>query len=95
MITLGGAATIFVILALFVFIFIEVYPLFKGAKVTKHGTFPLHGEAVSIGVDEHQEMAYVIYNNGSIEFIALKNGEVLKSFTIGGLKSPSKYCRVR
>ena len=88
-ITLGGAATIFVILALFVFIFIEVYPLFKGAKVTKHGTFPLRGEAVSIGVDEHQEMAYVIYNNGSIEFIALTNGEVLKSATIGGLKNPS------
>ena len=88
-ITLGGAATIFVILALFVFIFIEVYPLFKGAKVTKHGTFPLRGEAVSIGVDEHQEMAYVIYNNGSIEFIALTNGEVLKSSTIGGLKTPS------
>ncbi len=89
-ITLGGAATIFVILALFVFIFIEVYPLFKGAKVTKHGSFPLRGEAVSIGVDEHQEMAYVIYNNGSIEFIALTNGEVLKSSTIEGLKSPSK-----
>ena len=34
-------------------------------------------------------MAYVIYNNGSIEFIALKNGEVLKSSTIGGLKNPS------
>jgi len=88
-ITLGGAATIFVILALFVFIFLEVYPLLKGAKVLKENTYLLRDNVVSAGVDEYQEVAYVIYKNGDVEFISLSNGEVLKRYTIAGIKDSS------
>src|SRR3990167_9217878 len=88
-ITLGGAATIFVILALFVFIFLEVYPLLKGAKVLKENTYLLRDNAVSAGVDEYQEVAYVMYKDGDIEFISLSNGEVLKRYTIAGIKDSS------
>ncbi len=84
-ITLGGAATVFVVLALFFFIFLEVYPLFTGTKVSKENTYTLHGNAVSIGVDEHQDVAYAIYNDGTIEFISLTDGEVFKKYQIAGL----------
>lgn len=84
-ITLGGAATIFVILALFVFIFLEVYPLLKGAKVLKENTYSLHDTVVSIGVDEYQEVAYVIYKGGNVEIVALSNGKVMKKYDIAGL----------
>lgn len=88
-IKLGGAATIFVILALFVFIFLEVYPLLKGAKVLKENTYSLRDTVVSAGVDEYREVAYVIYKNGTVEFISLSKGEVLKRYNIAGIKDSS------
>ncbi|MDE2215869.1 MAG: ABC transporter permease subunit [Planctomycetota bacterium] len=84
-ITFGGAATVFIILVFFVFIFLEVYPLLKGAKVVKENALPLHGKAVSIGVDERQEIAYSVYKDGDIEFISLSNGHAFKRHHITGL----------
>lgn len=88
-ITLGGAATVFVVLVLFFFIFLEVYPLLKGAKVSKENTYALHGKAVSIGVDDHQEVAFAMYNDGSIEFVSLSDGEILKRYDIASLNGSS------
>lgn len=88
-ITLGGAATVFVILALFFFIFLEVYPLLQGARVTDENTYTLEGKVVSIGVDNHQEVAYAVYSDGVIEFISLSNGEIVKKHRIAGLRASS------
>lgn len=88
-ITLGGAATVFVVLALFFFIFLEVYPLLQGAKATMENTYALHGNAVSIGVDDHQEVAFALYNDGNVEFVSLSDGEVLKKYQIAGLNGSS------
>lgn len=88
-ITLGGATTVFVVLALFFFVFLEVYPLLQGAKITKENTYTLHGKAVSIGVDDHQEVAFAVYNDGNIAFISLLDGEVFKKYTIAGLSGSS------
>ncbi|HHT9136025.1 MAG TPA: ABC transporter permease subunit [Candidatus Wunengus sp. YC60] len=84
-ITFGGAATVFVVLALFLFIFLEVYPLLKGAKVSKENTYSLQGKAVAIGVDEHQGVAYAVYQDGKVEFVSLSDGKVFKNYTITGL----------
>lgn len=88
-ITLGGAATVFVILALFFFIFLEVYPLLQGARIIKENTYALHGKVISIGVDDHQEVAYTIYIDGNIEFISLSDGQVFKKHQIAGLNDSS------
>lgn len=88
-IKLGGAATVLVILALFFFIFLEVYPLLQGARVTKENTYTLHGKAVSIGVDDHQEITYAIYSDGKIEFISLLDGEIFKKYQMAGLNGSS------
>ncbi|TVM00694.1 MAG: ABC transporter permease [Candidatus Brocadia sp. WS118] len=78
----GGAVTVLVILALFVFIFLEVYPLLQGAMVTKEDAYSVHGTVMSVGVDDHQEVAYVMYNNGTVEFISLHDGVILKRYHV-------------
>jgi phosphate transport system permease protein len=85
-ITFGGAAVIFVILALFVFIFLEVFPLLKGAKVLKESTYSLSENAVTVGVDEYQEIAYAVYDDGMVDFISLLDGKLIKRHIIEGIK---------
>ncbi len=85
MITCSGVATIFVILALFVFIFMEVLPLLKGAKVVKENTFAIRKAAVCIGADEHLEIAYVVYNNGKIGFLSLRDGSIIRKHDLPGI----------
>ncbi|GAX59980.1 phosphate ABC transporter permease [Candidatus Scalindua japonica] len=88
-ITLGGAVVIIVILALFIFIFLEVFPLLKGANVLKENTFSLRDKPVSVGLDEYQEIAYAIYEDGNIDFISLSDGKLIKEHSIKGIERSS------
>ena len=81
-ITLGGATVILVILTLFVFIFLEVFPLLKGASVVGTSTCSLSGKAVSVGIDEYQEIAYAVYEDGNIDFISISDGKPIKRHSI-------------
>lgn len=81
-ITLGGAVVIFVILALFIFIFLEVFPLLKGVRVTEESTCSLSGNTVLIGLDEYQEIAYALYEDGNVDFISLSDGKLIKKHVI-------------
>jgi len=84
-ITLGGAAVIFVIMALFIFIFLEVFPLLKGASVLEENTCSLSGKAISVGIDEYQEIAYAVYKDGNVDFISLSDGKLIKRHGIKGI----------
>ena len=77
-ITFGGATVILVILTLFVFIFLEVSPLLKGASVVGESTCSLSGNTVLVGIDEYQEIAYAIYEDGNVDFISLSDGKQIK-----------------
>lgn len=85
----GGASVIFIIFILFLFIFLEVYPLFKGATVVKEDTYSLRGNTIIAGADEHQEIAYAVYTDGKAEFISLPDGKTLKEYTLTGLNNLS------
>ncbi|MEK6621738.1 MAG: hypothetical protein AABZ13_04590, partial [Planctomycetota bacterium] len=84
-IKLGGAAVIVVILALFIFIFLEVYPLLKDARVIDKKTFLLSESVISLKTDEQQEIACVLYKKGILEFISLADGAVIKKHPLSGL----------
>jgi phosphate transport system permease protein len=84
-IKLGGAAVIVVILALFIFIFLEVYPLLKDARVIDKKTFLLSESVISLKTDEQQEIACVLYKKGLVEFISLADGAVIKKHPLSGL----------
>jgi phosphate transport system permease protein len=84
-ITFGGATVILVILTLFVFIFLEVFPLLKGARVLEENASLLSAKAVSVGIDEYQEIAYAVYEDGNIDFISLSDGKPIKRHAIKGV----------
>ena len=84
-ITLGGYAVILSILGIFVFLILEVAPLFfvpTGAQSGRLAAGPLPLElpqAALIGVDEHQEVAYLVKaghagSAGPIAFFSLPSG---------------------
>ena len=81
-IKLGGVIVVIVILAIFVFIFLEVYPLLKDAEVLEENSYSLSGVPVSLGVDEHQEIAYAVYEEGRVDFISLIDKKLLKSYSL-------------
>ncbi len=88
-ITIGGATVILVILTLFIFIFMEVFPLLKGTSVVEERTCLLNGNAVFVGIDEYQEIAYSIYENGNIDFISLSNSKTIKRHSIREINGSS------
>ncbi len=82
-ISFGGVAVIIVILTLFIFIFMEVLPLLRGARVLHESTCSLSsGKVVSIGIDEYQEIAYAVYDDGNVDFISLPSGKLIKKHSI-------------
>ena len=46
----------------------------RALRVTKENTYALQGKAVAIGVDDHQEITYAIYQDGNVEFVSLLDG---------------------
>ncbi|MBV6340150.1 ABC transporter permease subunit [Candidatus Magnetobacterium casense] len=78
-ITLGGVAVIFSIIAIMFFIIYEVYPLWKSPKSELTGRIDhTSGHVLATGVEEYREVAYVITGKASVDFISLKGGNVLK-----------------
>ena len=84
-ITLGGYAVILSILAIFIFLIMEVVPLFAGAKGHPTGRFaagPLpHSfpQPALVGVGEHTDVAYVVKAGtaGQVSFFQLPDGRPL------------------
>ena len=80
---IGGIATIISILGIFVYLLIEVAPLFIAPEGKQEASFPLkepikeivplNQQPLAIGVDEYQEVAYVIHR-GQVNFYQLPSG---------------------
>ncbi len=85
-ITAGGLATIFAIFGIFVYLFIEVAPLFHASSVENLGAEPIRTDgalsetapqSIVAGADEYLEIAYVVKTDG-IEFRRLPSGDPLE-----------------
>ena len=103
-ITFGGIAIILSILAILVFISLEVYPLWKGAKAELSGRFDLNKSLgfvsltpnnptpisdfpiLALGIDEYQEVGFVITKTGVVDFISLKDGNTIKEISLNKIK---------
>ena len=80
-ITLGGWATIFSIFGIFVYLFVEVAPLFYDASWTESTSVNVNAldEArpqlrnVAVGIDEYMEVGYVL-RRGNVAFHAFPDG---------------------
>ena len=75
----GGIATILSIMGIFVYLAIEVIPLFVSPTETAQNKFPLPVESSvvpqvrNVGIDEYQEVAYVIEGE-QVKFFSLPEG---------------------
>lgn len=74
-IKIGGIGVIAVICAIFVFIFIQIWPLFGGATVEKNRSLPLgEREIVAMGIDEWAELPMFVGQDGQPHFLDIKEG---------------------
>jgi len=87
LVTLGGVAIIFSILAIFVVIAVEVYPLLKKPTATLVGTVAARPDStpLAVGVDEYREIVYLVTGAG-VQFVSVKDGASLAPSPLGGLK---------
>jgi phosphate transport system permease protein len=88
LVVLGGVVIIASILAIFLVIAAEVYPLFKPARaellaVGAATAGPAPG--TSAGVDEYREVAYLVTERGVLEFLPLVGESRLPSVAVPGL----------
>ncbi|TAL08863.1 MAG: ABC transporter permease subunit [Nitrospirae bacterium] len=92
-ISLGGYAVILSILGIFVFLVMEVAPLFFAPTGQRTGQFlagPLLQslpQATLVGVEEHQEVAYLLKagDTGHVSFFSLPSGKPLETETPAAL----------
>ena len=85
----GGIAVIIAITGILAFIVVEAYPLFSGADgkeeaVIKEGRY---GLPVLTGIDEYQEIAYIVTDSASVDFIRLQSKSLVKKFIFTELKN--------
>ena len=82
-IQLGGIAVILSILAIFVFLIMEVAPLFIKSTAKQTATYPTASlprglpQSAIVGMDEHQEIAYSLRTDGLV-FISLPAGRPMQ-----------------
>jgi phosphate transport system permease protein len=69
-IKVGGIGVITAVLLIFVFILIQIWPLFRGAQVEPDRTFQLPNRQFAIlGSDEWGELPFVVEPNGAVHLI--------------------------
>lgn len=91
-ITGGGIAVIGSIVAILLFILIEVAPLMRGASAEQgfslsESRIPDKSSAiVAAGVDGFREIGYLVRDEGSTIFFTLDKGEMIQTYRLQGVK---------
>ena len=97
LITFGGIFIILSVLFIFVFIFGEAAPLFRGAKAERLNAVSLappgvdaaHAAALAVGIDEYQRYLYDVTPDGRIVFFRVQDGARKRAIPIPGLEGAS------
>lgn len=69
----GGVSVVVAVFGIFLFILLQVIPLFQGAEVEELQTLPLDpaGDYLMLGLDEWAELPFLLRADGSVDFIDL------------------------
>lgn len=95
-ISLGGTGVILSIIAILLFIFLEVYPLTKRANARLERKLDIHtflgfspetssGEVPAVlaaGINEYRNIGYFIEGNGKVRFVSLIDDKTIKLHTL-------------
>ncbi len=69
-IKLGGLSVIVAVFGIFVFILLQILPLFRGAAVSELKSVALEpGDYIGIGIDEWSELPFALRANGDVVFV--------------------------
>ena len=69
-IKIGGLSVIVAVFGIFVFILLQILPLFRDAEVTELRSVPLEkGDYIQVGIDEWSELPFVLQPDGDLLFI--------------------------
>lgn len=81
----GGLGVLLAIAAIFIFILVEIVPLFQGAKVKVVATIQVEesaaGQPLLLGTDEWAELPFILRGNGQIDFLDTVTRSLRKSIT--------------
>ncbi len=98
-ITFGGIFIVLSVLFIFVFIFGEAMPLFRGATGKKLGTLslasasggaaPARAVPLAIGVDEYQKYLYQVTPEASVVVFRMADGALHRDMKVPGLEGTS------
>ncbi|HET8679302.1 MAG TPA: ABC transporter permease subunit [bacterium] len=90
LVTLGGVSIIASILAILIVIVVEVAPLFRAPSVERLRALQarVSGTPLGIGVDEHQQIAYLVTAAG-IELMGMETGAAVATTILAGLNTAS------
>ncbi|MBI4563315.1 MAG: ABC transporter permease subunit [Planctomycetes bacterium] len=91
----GGMAIIASVLGIFVFILIEVAPLFRRARAASAPEVPVPPTFLLAGVDETEELAFGISAPGRVEFIPLTEREAPAATELPGFSGRTPTCVFR
>src|SRR5215469_5941765 len=82
-ISLGGIAIVAVIMAILLVLFVEVAPLFRGAKAVRLGSVatPAVTPMARIGVDEYRQVGYIV-DAGGVNIFSMRDGATLTSASV-------------
>jgi phosphate transport system permease protein len=87
----GGVATILSILAILVFISVEVVPLLQAAEARRASAFRVTDAdpIVAAAGEEYREVIELITASGAIRFLSMSDGELLSELRVPGLDEQS------
>ena len=73
LITLGGVSVLFTLVLIFMYLLYVIKPIFAAAEIEQQQSFTLTSadNVAAIGVDELKELAYVISDQGTIDYYPL------------------------
>lgn len=79
-IKIGGFGVIAAVLGIFVFIFSQIIPLFRGAKIEEMQSVSLPPQSYGIlGLDEWAQLPFVVTQDGQLSFVDLQNPSPLRA----------------
>lgn len=93
LIKIGGISIVTAVLAIFVFILWQIWPLFRSPSVEKVGSWPLpQGEYLFIGTDEWSALPFAVENRGELVFLEPRDGSTRrKSLPLPAEETPAAF----
>ncbi|WP_372761959.1 ABC transporter permease subunit [Pseudoalteromonas sp.] len=82
-ITAGGVMVLIALLLIFFYLLYVVQPIFESAKVEQRNSFNVTNaeQIVGIGVEEQTEVAYLLSQQGSVDFYSIEKDQVGKKLS--------------